>query len=450
MTNVIYPTTNLKAVEQLVVDHGEGIYVYDNQGKQYLEGLAGLWCTSLGYGNRELIDTVSEQLSKLSYSHMFGGKSHQPGMDLADKLSSMVPMDNAKVFFGNSGSDGNDTHIKMLRYYFNAIGKPEKRKIITRERAYHGVTVAAGSLTSLPANLAHFDAPTEALGILRTDHPHYFNGRQGNETEVEFVDRITTNLENMILREGPETIAAFIAEPITGASGVIVPPAGYYEKVQAILNKYDILFWADEVITGFGRTGNDFGCTTMNIEKPDMMTFAKQLSSAYYPISASLIRGDMYEAMIEPSAQVGVFGHGYTYSGHPVACATALKVMEIYERDNIFAHAATMGDYLQNKLAAFRDHALVGEVRGRGLIGAIEIVANKKTGKAFADGAMGAYAIQRCQEHGLIIRAVAGNSLAVCPPLIINETQIDEMVEKLSLALDETLDFALTQGLLES
>ncbi len=450
MTNVIYPTTNLKAVEQLVVDRGEGIYVYDNQGKQYLEGLAGLWCTSLGYGNCELIDTVSEQLSKLSYSHMFGGKSHQPGMDLADKLSSMVPMDNAKVFFGNSGSDGNDTHIKMLRYYFKAIGKPEKRKIITRERAYHGVTVAAGSLTSLPANLAHFDAPTEALGILRTDHPHYFNGRQGNETETEFVDRITTNLENMILREGPETIAAFIAEPITGASGVIVPPAGYYEKVQAILNKYDILFWADEVITGFGRTGNDFGCTTMNIEKPDMMTFAKQLSSAYYPISASLIRGDMYEAMIEPSAQVGVFGHGYTYSGHPVACATALKVMEIYERDNIFGHASTMGDYLQTKLAAFRDHALVGEVRGRGLIGAIEIVANKKTGKAFANGAMGAYAIQRCQEHGLIIRAVAGNSLAVCPPLIITETQIDEMVEKLRLALDETLDFAQTQGLLES
>jgi 4-aminobutyrate---pyruvate transaminase len=450
MTNVIYPTTNLKAVEQMVLDRGEGIYVYDNQGKQYLEGLAGLWCTSLGYGNRELIDTVSEQLSKLSFSHMFGGKSHQPGMDLADKLSSMVPMDNAKVFFGNSGSDGNDTHIKMLRYYFNAIGKPEKRKIITRERAYHGVTVAAGSLTSLPANLAHFDAPTEALGILRTDHPHYFTGRQGSETEAEFVDRITTNLENMILREGPETIAAFIAEPITGASGVIVPPAGYYEKVQAILKKYDILFWADEVITGFGRTGNDFGCTTMNIEKPDMMTFAKQLSSAYYPISASLIRGDMYEAMIEPSAQVGVFGHGYTYSGHPVACATALKVMEIYERDNIFAHAATMGDYLQTKLAAFRDHALVGEVRGRGLIGAIEIVANKKTGKAFANGAMGAYAIQRCQEHGLIIRAVAGNSLAVCPPLIINEAQIDEMVEKLGLALNETLDFAQAQGLLES
>jgi adenosylmethionine-8-amino-7-oxononanoate aminotransferase len=449
MTNVIYPTTNLKAVEQLVLERGEGVYVFDNQGKQYLEGLAGLWCTSLGYGNQELIDTVSEQLGKLSYSHMFGGKSHQPGIDLADKLADMVPMDNAKVFFGNSGSDGNDTHIKILRYYFNAIGKPEKRKIITRERAYHGVTVAAGSLTSLPANLTHFDPPLDALGILRTDHPHYFNGRQGNETEAEFVARITDNLENMIIREGPETIAAFIAEPITGASGVIVPPAGYYEKVQAILNKYDILFWADEVITGFGRTGNDFGCTTMNIEKPDMMTFAKQLSSAYYPISASLIRGDMYEAMIEPSAQVGVFGHGYTYSGHPVACATALKVLEIYEREKLFERAAKMGDYLQAKLKGFNDHPLVGEVRGRGMIGAIELVANKQTGKAFANGSIGAYAVQRCQEHGLIVRAVAGNSLAVCPPLVISQAQVDELIEKLGMAIDDTLDFAKGQNMLE-
>jgi adenosylmethionine-8-amino-7-oxononanoate aminotransferase len=450
MTNVIYPTTNLKAVEQLVLERGEGVYVFDNKGKQYLEGLAGLWCTSLGYGNQELIDTVSEQLGKLSYSHMFGGKRHQPGIDLADKLADMVPMDNAKVFFGNSGSDGNDTHIKMLRYYFNAIGKPEKRKIITRERAYHGVTVAAGSLTSLPANLTYFDAPLDALGILRTDHPHYFNGRQGSETEAEFVARITDNLENMIICEGPETIAAFIAEPITGASGVIVPPAGYYEKVQAILNKYDILFWADEVITGFGRTGNDFGCTTMNIEKPDMMTFAKQLSSAYYPISASLIRGDMYEAMIEPSAQVGVFGHGYTYSGHPVACATALKVLEIYEREKLFERAAKMGDYLQAKLRGFSDHPLVGEVRGRGMIGAVELVANKQTGKAFANGSIGAYAVQRCQEHGLIVRAVAGNSLAVCPPLIISEAQVDELIEKLGMAIDDTLDFAKGQNMLEA
>lgn len=447
MTSVIYPTTNFKAVEQLTIDRGEGVYVYDSNGKQYLEGLAGLWCTSLGYGNQELIDTISDQLGKLAYTHMFGGKTHQPGMELADKLAAMLPIDNAKIFFGNSGSDANDTHVKLLRYYFNAIGKPEKRKIITRDRAYHGVTVAAGSLTSLPANLAHFDAPTDALGILRTDAPHYYRGRLGGESEAQFVDRITANLEALIQAEGPETIAAMIMEPITGASGVIVPPEGYYEKVQAILSKYDILLIADEVINGFGRTGNDFGCTTMGI-KPQMMTMAKQLSSAYYPISASAIPGSMYEAMIEPSAQIGVFGHGYTYSGHPVACAAALETLEIYERDNIFGHAAEVGAYFQRKLQELASHPLVGEVRGAGLIAAVEMVANKASGQSFDGGAVGAFAQQACQDNGLIVRAVAGSSIAFCPPLIITEAQVDEMLDKFSRALDSTLDFVQREGLL--
>lgn len=437
MSAVIYPTTNLKATEQMIVDRGEGVYIYDSQGKQYLEGMAGLWCTGLGYNNRELIDTISDQLSKLSFSHMFGGKAHQPGIDLADKLASMVPVQDARVFFGNSGSDANDTHIKLLRYYFNAIGKPEKRKIITRERAYHGVTVAAGSLTSLPANLAHFDAPLEALGILRTDHPHYYRGGNSGETEAEFVERITANLEQLILREGPETIAAFIAEPITGASGVIVPPAGYYEKVQAILERHDILFWADEVITGFGRTGKLFGCETMNIHQPAQMTFAKQLSSAYYPISASVVRGDIYEAMVEPSAEVGVFGHGYTYSGHPVACAAGLKTLEIYERDGLYEHAAEMGEYLQSRLAPLRDHDRVGEVRGAGLLAAVELVEDQASRQP--DAALAKRATQLCQDNGLIVRNVAGCALAMCPPLIISREQVDELVDKLTLSIEQAV-----------
>ncbi|MGR6870907.1 aminotransferase [Pseudomonas sp. HK3] len=444
MSTIIYPTTNFKHTETLTIERGEGVYVYDNQGNKYIEGLAGLWCTSLGYGNQEIIDATTEQMSKLSYSHMFGGKTHQVGMDLSEKISAMVPVDNAKVFFGNSGSDANDSHIKLLRYYFNAIGKPEKFKIISRERSYHGVTVASASLTGLPPNHTHFDLPFDALGILRTDAPHYYRGKKENETEVQFVDRITTNLENLILEEGPETIAAFIAEPITGASGVIVPPAGYYEKVQMILAKYDILFWADEVITGFGRTGNDFGSTTMGI-KPAMMTLAKQLSSAYMPISASVIRGDMYEAMIEPSSQVGVFGHGYTYSGHPVACAVSLKVLEIYERDNIFEKAATVGEYLQSELQKFADHPLVGEIRGAGMIAALELVANKKTGQPFAGGVIGGYAMQACQNHGMITRAVAGSSLAFCPPLICTQAHVDEMMTKLAKALDDTLAYAVKE-----
>ena len=447
MSSIIYPTTNFKATEQLIIERGEGVYVYDNNGKQYLEGMAGLWCTSLGYGNEEIISTADEQMRKLAYSHMFGGKSHQVGMDLSDKLAEMVPVDNAQIFYGHSGSDANDSHIKMLRYYFNAIGKPEKRKIITRERAYHGVTVAAGSLTSLPVNNAHFDCPLEALGILRTDHAHYYHGAQNGETEEQFVDRITGNLEKMILEEGPETIAAFIAEPITGASGVIVPPKGYYEKVQAILNKYDIFFWADEVITGFGRTGNDFGSTTMGI-KPDLMSFAKQMSSAYFPISAAVIRGDMYEAMIDQTAATGVFGHGYTYSGHPVGCAVALKVLEIYQRDNIFEKAAKTGEYMQQKMAAFKDHPLVGDIRGEGMIGAIELVANKDKHTPFATGAVGGQIMKDCQDEGLIVRAVAGSSAAFCPPLVTTEAQIDEIFEKFGKALEKTTDFVHKEGLL--
>ena len=437
MSAVIYPTTNLAATEQLKFERADGVYVYDQDGKQYLEGMAGLWCTGLGYGNRELIDAISDQLGKLSFSHTFGGKTHQPVIDLGDKLADMVPVKDAMVFFGNSGSDANDSHIKMLRYYFNAIGKPEKRKIITRDRAYHGVTVAAGSLTSLPANLAHFDAPLEALGVLRTDHPHYYRGAQGDESEMQFVDRITNNLEQLILQEGPDTIAAFIAEPITGASGVLVPPPGYYEKVQAILEKYDILFWADEVITGFGRTGKVFGCETVNIQQPSMMTFAKQMSSAYYPISASVISGEMYEPMIAASEEVGVFGHGYTYSGHPVACASALKTLEIYERDGLYDNAATQGEHLQSRLAELMEYEQVGEVRGAGLIGAIELVEHRDS--KTPDAALAKKVTLAAQENGLIVRNVAGNAIAVCPPLIINREQVDEMIDKLKLSLEQTI-----------
>ena len=448
MNHTIYPTTNFKAIEQLTVERGEGCYVWDNKGNRYIEGLAGLWCTALGYGNQEVIQAATEQMGKLSFSHMFGGKTHQVGMDLAEKLAEMIPMQDAMISFGNSGSDANDSHIKMLRYYHQAIGRPERRKIIARDRSYHGVTVASASLTGLPVTQNHFDLPVDALGILRTDHPHYYRGKQGGESEAEFVARIVGNLEAMIVREGPETIAAFIAEPITGASGVIVPPEGYYEKVQAVLNKYGIMFWADEVITGFGRTGNDFGCNTMGIKSPDMMTFAKQLSSAYMPISASAIRRDMYDAMVDQSAAAGAFGHGYTYSGHPVACAVALKVLEIYQRDDIFAKAAVTGEYMQKRLAEFKDHPLVGEVRGRGLLGAIELVANKATGQAFVGGAVGGFAQKAAQDNGLLLRAVAGSSLGFCPPLIITTAQIDEIIEKTAIALDLTLDHCVREKLL--
>ena len=447
MSHIIYPTTNLTATEQFVIERGEGVYVYDNQGKQYLEGLAGLWCTALGYGNEEVIAAAAEQMRSLTYSHLFGGKTHPAAMALADKLADMVPVQGARVFFGNSGSDANDSLVKILRYYFNAIGQPQKCKIIARERAYHGVTLAAAALTGLKSNHTHFNLPFDALGVLRTGSPHFYRDGLPGESEEDFASRRAAELEELIQEEGPETIGAFIAEPVSGAGGVIVPPATYFEKIQAVLAKYDIMMWDDEVICGFGRTGHDFGATSLGIQ-PQMMTLAKALSSAYMPISAAVITGEMYEALVQPSAEVGVFGHGYTYSGHPVCCAVASKVIEIYEREQLFAHAARVGDYLQQRLREFESHALVGEVRGMGLIAALELVANKGSKQAFANNTVGGFCQRSCEENGLILRAIGGNSIALCPPLIITETQVDELVTKLGKALDATLDYVTAGELL--
>ena len=448
MTSIVYPTTNLKHVEQLNIVRGDGVYVYDDSGKEYLEGLAGLWCASLGYGNAELIEAITDQLKTLSYSHMFGGRTHNVVIQLAEQLSDMLPVKNSKIFFANSGSEANDSHIKMLRYYFNVTGEPQKKKIIALERSYHGVTVASAALTGLPANHTHFDLPVDALGVIRAESPHYYRGRKDNETEREFCERIIGNLEDLILRENPETIAAFVAEPIGGASGVVVAPENYFPEVENLLTKYDIMLWSDEVICGFGRTGSPFGCQTMGFN-PQLVSLAKQLSSAYLPISASVIPEYMHEAMIEPSSKVGVFGHGYTYTGHPAACAAALKTLEIYKRDNLFEHAAEMGEYLQTRLKEFDSHPLVGEVRGRGLLAAVELVANKHSGEAFNDTSVGAYAKQACQDNGLLIRAVGGNSIAFCPPLIITTDQIDEMVDKFSLAIQTTLQYANKESLIK-
>ena len=446
MSQMIYPTTNLTATEQLVIERGEGVYVYDSGGKQYLEGMAGLWCTALGYGNEEVIETAARQMRELTYSHMFGGKTHPAAMALADQLSAMVPISDARVFLGNSGSDANDTQIKLLRYYFNAIGKPQKYKIISRERAYHGVTVASAALTGLPANHAHFSLPFEALGVLRTGSPHFYRDGLAGESEEEFASRRAGELEELILAEGPETIAAMIAEPVSGAGGVIVPPLGYFEKIQEVLDRYDIMLWDDEVICGFGRLGEDFGATKLGM-RPQMMSLAKGLSSAYLPISAAVVPGEMYQAMVQPSAEVGAFGHGYTYSGHPVACAVASKVLAIYQRDNIFERAREMGDYLQAGLAGFRDHPLVGEVRGVGMIAALELVANKQTRQPFEGNAVAGFCQKACEDNGLILRALGGNGIGVCPPLIISEAQVDELVEKLGRALDLTLQYVDEQQL---
>jgi 4-aminobutyrate--pyruvate transaminase len=439
LKHVLHPSTNLaqhQTTGPRVMSRAEGVYIWDNQGNQYLEAMAGLWCTALGYGEEELARVAAEQMKRLSYNQLFGGKTNEASVLLAEKLKAMAPMDAGRVFFGLSGSDANDTQVKLMWYYNNALGRPEKKKIISRMRGYHGVTVASGSLTGLPPFHKHFDLPIS--GILHTDCPHYYRGQEGGESEAEFVDRIIGNLESLILNEGPETIAAFIAEPIMGAGGVVVPPAGYYQKVQALLKAHDILFIDDEVICGFGRTGRPFGAETFGIE-PDTMSVAKAVSSAYLPISAVLLPETMYEAFTAMSAELGNFSHGFTYSGHPVCAAVALRNLELMEERELFAHAARMGELMQNRLALLADHPLVGEVRGAGLIGALELVADKETRAAFpAAKGVGAYCMGRCEANGLISRAM-GDTMALCPPLIITDAQIDEIFSKLEVALNETL-----------
>jgi 4-aminobutyrate--pyruvate transaminase len=444
---VIHPYTNLaKHLETgpMMLERGAGIHVWDDQGKQYIEGLAGLWCTALGYGNEELVEVAAEQMRKLPYSHLFASKGHGPAADLAEKLKGMVPFEASKVFFTNSGSEANDTQVKMLWYYNNAVGRPEKKKIISRIKAYHGVTLAAASLTGLPVLHESFDLPI--AGILHTDCPHYYRFAEDGESEAEFVARLAGNLRELIEREGPETVAAFIAEPVMGAGGVIVPPAGYFEAIQAVLDEYDIVFIADEVICGFGRTANMFGSETFNI-RPGTMSVAKALSSAYLPIGAVLLPEDIYAPIAEESARRGAFGHGYTYTGHPVCAAVANRTLEIYERDDIVAHVRSVTPQFQQRLNAFAEHPLVGEARGVGLLGGCEIVKDKQTKQAFdAVAGVGARCAASAQERGLIVRAL-GDTVAFCPPLIISADEINELFDRFQQALDETLDWVNKEGL---
>jgi 4-aminobutyrate--pyruvate transaminase len=439
LKHLLHPTTNLKQHHQVgptIAGRAQGVYSWDRDGKQYIEGLSGLWCTALGYGEEELVRVAAEQMRNLSYSHLFGSISNEPSILLAEKLKVMAPFDAGRVFFGLSGSDANDTQIKLMWYYNNIIGRPEKKKLIALHRGYHGVTVAAGSLTGLPVFHEHFDLPIQ--GILHTDCPYYYRESRNGESEAEFVERIVGNLDALIKAEGAETIAAFIAEPVMASGGVIVPPDCYFEKVQALLKKNDILFIDDEVICGFGRTGNPFGAQTMGLV-PDTMSVAKALSSAYLPLSAVLIPEYMYEPMIESSAKVGLFGHGFTYSGHPVCAAVALRALEIMEERNLFDHAAKVGQLFQQRLHALAAHPLVGDARGVGLIGALELVADKVTKRAFDPAQrVGVHVMGLCKANGLIIRAL-GDTIAICPPLIITDKQVDEIFSKLETSLDETL-----------
>ena len=435
----LHPYTNAKAHEEqgpMIIERGQGVYVYDDAGKAYIEAMAGLWCASLGFDEKRLVKAATAQLEKLPYYHTFAHKAHLPGIDLAEKLIQLAPVPMSKVFFCSSGSEANDTVIKLVWYYNNARGRHAKKKFISRIKGYHGVTVASASLTGTPVNHPGFDLPL--AGFKHTSNPHYYRFGQEGESEEDFATRMANDLEQMILDEGPETVAAFIAEPIQGAGGVIVPPATYFEKIQAVLKKYDVLMVADEVICGFGRTGNFWGSQTVGI-KPDILSCAKALSSSYLPISAVMMTDEVYQPIAQASADLGVLGHGYTYSAHPVCAAVALETLKIYEERDIVGHVQAVAPRFLERLHALGAHPLVGETRGRGLMGALEIVADKATKAPFDPKAgAGALAYKAAAEHGLIVRSI-GDTIAFTPPLIINESQIDEMFDKMHKALDDAL-----------
>ena len=442
VANHFHPYTNLRAIEKdapLMIVEGDGIEVIDDAGKRYIEGMAGLWCASLGFSEKRLMQAATKQMNVLPYYHSFSGKAHNVVAEESEKLMSLAPtpaLREGRVVFANSGSEANDTAVKLVRYYHNAIGKPLKKKIIARGKGYHGVTVAAASLSGIPTMHTHFDLPIE--GVLRTLCPHPYQFANADETPEQFATRCAEQLEALILKEGPETIGAFIAEPVQGAGGVIIPPPTYFEKIQPILEKYEILFIADEVITGFGRTGNWFGTDTYKLE-PDMLTTAKMITSAYVPFSALYVTGKIYQACADASASVGVFGHGYTYSGHPLGCAMALETIKIYEERDIVGHVRRVAPTLQNGLQKFANHPLIGNVRGIGLIAAVELAEDVKARKAFdPKRAVGAYLVRRAQEHGLILRVMAGDIIAFSPPLIITEAQIVELLKRFEKALEDT------------
>jgi putrescine aminotransferase len=414
-----------------VITRGEGVYVYDSEGHRMLDGMAGLWCVQLGYSNDALVQAGTEALRTLPYYNAFFQTTNPYVAELSELISTLTPEGLDQILFANSGSEANDTAIKMIRYYWNLRGKPDKKSIITREDAYHGVTLGAASMAGLKPMHPQFDLPLPGFHHI-SPAPYKF-GNGADLSEEAFADVCVNAVEDKILELGPEKVAAFCGEPVMGAGGMRTPPAGYWAKIAAVCKKYDVLLWSDEVICGFGRTGSWFGCQTYGFQ-PDIMTVAKGLSSGYQPISATILGGDIGPVIAQADQEMA---HGYTYSGHPVAAAVALaNIREMLRLDLVGEDGHRRAVHFQEAIATLRDHPLVGEVRAVGYLGAVEIVSDKQTNTRFPkDDEAGTTCRNFCMAHGLIVRAV-GDTMVMSPPLIISEGEIDELVAILRRCLD--------------
>jgi 4-aminobutyrate---pyruvate transaminase len=438
VASLLHPGTNIRRHERegpTIVVRGDGARVYDEAGREYIEAVAGAWNVSLGFGEPELVRVACQQLETLPYYHAIAHKSTLPMIDLAAKLKELAPVPIARVFFTTSGSEANDTQIKLLWAYENVAGRPRKKKLISRRNAFHGVTVAAGSLTGLDVNQRGFDLPLDFVRFVRC--PDHWRDAEPGETEREYSQRLADELEDLIVAEDPETVAGFIAEPVMGAGGVYPPPDGYFDAVQQVLDRHDVRLIADEVVTGFGRTGWMWGSEAVGM-RPHTISCAKALSSGYLPIGAVLIDEPMYDALRELTDAVGKLGHGFTYGGHPAAAAVALKTIELVERRGLVERTARMGERLAARLDEIRDRPVVGHVRQAGLMAGVELSPDTSGRTRFAPEAhVGEVCQRRCLERGLIVRAI-GDVIALCPPLAIGEEEIDLMVARLSDALDDT------------
>ncbi len=450
--SVLHPFTNLgefvsgKLGEPTIMDGGSGVRIRDANGRSYLDGFAGLYCVNIGYGRTEVAEAISQQAFKLAYYHTYAAHTNEQLAILSDRLVRMAPGKMSKVFFGMSGSDANETNAKLVWYYNNLRGKPAKKKIISRERGYHGCTVFSGSLTGMSFYHDHMDLPVS--GILHTGVPHHYWGANEGESEDQFSRRRARELDELIVKEGPDTVGGFIAEPVLGTGGIIPPPQGYWREIQAVLKKHDILLIADEVICGFGRLGTLFGCDMYGIE-PDLITVAKGLTSAYFPLSAAIVGERVFEVMARGSEKVGAFSHGYTYSGHPIGAAAANAVLDIVEREDLVGKAAASGRHLQQQMKkAFAQMPIVGEVRGVGMLAAVEFVANRGARTRF-DSALkvGARISKAARDRGLIARAMPhGDILGFAPPLVMTAAEIDEMVDIASAAVKQVVDELTREG----
>ena len=447
LQSLIHPYTNAVALRKTgahFVEKGEGVYVFDNNNKKYLEGMSGLWCCGLGFSDPELIEAAKIQIEKLPYYHLFGGRSHEPAVELAEKIMELTPGKMGRVFYQSSGSEANESQVKLAWYYNNARGLKNKKKIISRKKGYHGVSIVSASLTGLPYNHKHFDLPLNF--VKHTETPHYWREQTHKETEEAFSIRIAQELEKLIIKEDPNTIAAFIAEPVMGAGGVIIPPKNYFSEIGKVLKKYDILQISDEVICGFGRTGEWFGSQTLGME-PDAISMAKQLTAGYAPLSAVAITEEMAEVIEAQTGEVGNFGHGFTYGGHPVGCSVGIKALQIYRERNIVDRVKNLSPIFKAKLDSYMDKPIVGESRSIGLMGALELTPNK-TPEPFKEiGKVGAKMASELLKNGVMVRAI-GDTIAFCPPMIITEEQIDELFDPVEEALNSTRDWAFSEGLL--